>query len=213
MLYLDIIVLKKEHAKEIASLHIQNISRGFISSLGLEFVTILYQTIAEDKGSFGFVAVQESKILGFVAVSTNLSNLYKQMIFKKGIKISFLLIRKMISWHLIKKIWENLCYPMKTRKMNLPSTEILSIAVVPEAQGRGIARRLIEAALGECRRCGITAVKVLVSSENHAANKLYQSCGFQKFCQYVSHGVISNIYLIPLRPNKFQSSSGRLINS
>lgn len=45
------------HCRQAACLHIQGISAGFISSLGLPFVTALYEAIAEDKNSLGFVAV------------------------------------------------------------------------------------------------------------------------------------------------------------
>ena len=41
-------------ASQVARLHITGISTGFISSLGLEFVTALYEAIAESEYSFGF---------------------------------------------------------------------------------------------------------------------------------------------------------------
>ena len=50
--------LSKSHLLQVAQLHIQGISTGFISSLGIEFVTALYGAIAEDENSFGFVAVE-----------------------------------------------------------------------------------------------------------------------------------------------------------
>ena len=65
--------LSKSFSPQTANLHTQGISTGFISSLGVEFVTALYEAIAEDKNSFGFVKVEEEKVLGFVAFSTNLS--------------------------------------------------------------------------------------------------------------------------------------------
>jgi hypothetical protein len=35
----------------VAALHIEGIKTGFISSLGIDFVTALYESIAEDKNS------------------------------------------------------------------------------------------------------------------------------------------------------------------
>ncbi|MHC4635121.1 MAG: GNAT family N-acetyltransferase, partial [Planctomycetota bacterium] len=72
---------------------------------------------------------------------------------------------------------------------------LLSIAVAPEARGRGIARQLVEAGLKECSEQGIDKVKVLVALQNEVANKLYLKCGFKLVGQIESHGVLSNIYV------------------
>jgi len=41
--------LQAIHAKPIAKLHIEGINEGFISSLGIDFVTSLYEAIAKDE--------------------------------------------------------------------------------------------------------------------------------------------------------------------
>ena len=46
------------HAEQVARLHIEGIPAGFVSSLGLEFVTTLYEAIIRTKTSFGFVTGQ-----------------------------------------------------------------------------------------------------------------------------------------------------------
>ena len=48
--------MKSRYAEQVATLHIQGIHTGFISSLGIDFVTAFYETIAEDENSFGFIA-------------------------------------------------------------------------------------------------------------------------------------------------------------
>ncbi len=176
--------LTKNHASQVASLHIQGISTGFISSLGQDFVTVLYQVIAENE-----------KILGFVAFSSNLSKLYKFVIIKKGCKFFFVLAKKMLSLQVIHKILHNLFYPSKMKKMSLPDAELLSIVVAPEGQGKGVAKQLVDAGFDECRRRGIDKLKVLVAADNEAANKLYQKSGFELKTQIDSHGIKSNIYV------------------
>jgi ribosomal protein S18 acetylase RimI-like enzyme len=184
---------------DVARLHIEGIPTGFISSLGLGFVTAMYEAIAEDKNSFGFVAAEEDKIVGFVAFTTNLSTLYEQVIFHKGFKFAFVIVPKLVSLRAMKKVWQNLFYPSKMKKMELPDAELLSIAVSPEGRGKGFARQLIEAGLEECRNRGMDRVKVLVAEFNEPANTLYQKCGFVRVCQVDSHGVLSNIYVIALK--------------
>ncbi len=187
--------LKNKHSQEVAKLHIEGISTGFISSLGHDFVTVLYGAIAESKLAFGFVAEEENSVLGFVAFTTNLSKLYKSVILKKGLRFTFLLAGKMFSLKQMKKVFETLFYPGRIKKMNLPSAELLSIVVAEEGRGKGLATTLMQKGLAECARRGIEKVKVLVGADNEPANKLYLKCGFELVGQIDNHGILSNIYV------------------
>lgn len=195
--------LNKDDASYVAQLHINGISTGFISSLGQEFVAASYEAIVEDENSFGFVAVEDGKVLGFVAFSTNLSKLYKYVILKKGIKFSFVLAKKMLSFRVLKKVWDNILYPARMGKMNLPDAELLSIVVAPEGRGKGVAKQLVETGIEECRRRGISEVKALVAADNEPANKLYKKCGFELITQMDSHSVLSNIYVKDLTKEQY----------
>lgn len=203
---IEVLWLTSSRCNAVARLHSEGIATGFISSLGLPFVTALYEVIAEDKNSFALIAVENDQVLGFVAFSANLSRLYKYVALKKGPHFALLLAGKLLSWRAIKKIWDNLWYPSKMKKMDLPSAELLSIAVAPEGRGKGVAAQLIAAGFSECRRRGIDRVKVLVAAANEPANKLYQKCGFKQVCQISSHGVLSNIYVIALASDGIANS-------
>ena len=50
--------------------------------------------------------------------------------------------------------------------------------VRPERQGRGIARRLLEAVEGEARALGCCKLTLEVQENNHGARALYQGLGF-----------------------------------
>ena len=189
------IVLSDAYSNQIAKLHIDGIPTGFISSLGINFVTALYEAIAEDENSFGFVAVEDDKVLGFVAFSTNLSKLYKYVALKKGLKFTFILARKMTSLKIFRKVWDNIFYPNKMKKMELPDAELLSIIIAEEGRGKGIARQLIDKSFEECRKRRIDKIKVLVSAENIPANNLYKKCGFEFHSEVDSHSIKSNVYV------------------
>ncbi len=194
--------LSKSHSSQTANLHIQGISTGFISSLGISFVTTLYEAIAEDENSFGFVAIENNKVLGFVAFTTNLSKLYKSIVLKRWLHFAFLLAGKMFSLERIKKVLETLFYPGRIKKMNLPSAELLSIVVTQQGQGKRVATQLVRAGLQECEKRVIDKVKVLVDAENEPANKLYLKCGFELAGQIDNHGILSNIYVAETKKYK-----------
>ncbi len=186
--------LSARHAHSAAALHIQVINTGFISSLGIDFVTALYEAIAKSASSFGFAVEDNDKVLGFVTFTTNLSRLYKSIIAKKGWRFALLLAGKMFSVKRIKKVFETLFYPSRVKKMHLPDAELLSIAVDPEKYHNGLATKLVQKSLEHCRKIGLDKVKVLVAAANEPANKLYMKCGFQLVGQIDSHGATSNIY-------------------
>ena len=188
--------LESSYVEQIAELHIEGLKTGFISSLGIDFVKTLYESIAQGRTSFCFVAKENERAVGFVAFTTNLNKLYKSVILKKGIRFAFLLAGKMFSLRRIKKVLETLFYPSRIKKMNLPSAELLSIVVAPESQGKGLGRQLLQKGLAECAKRGIDKVKVLVGADNQPANKLYLRCGFELVRQINNHGIMSNIYVV-----------------
>ena len=181
------------HAGQVAALHIQCISTGFISSLGIDFVTSLYEAIVQSKSSFGVVALRNEKVLGFAAFTTNLNKLYKSVVWRKGLLFALLLVGNVRSRRRVKKMFETLFYPGRIKNMNLPSAELLSIAVDPEERGKGLAGQLIEKGLQHCRKTGVDKVKVLIGADNKPGNKLYLKFGFEPVGQIVNHGVLSNI--------------------
>ena len=190
--------LEKDLFPEIAELHIDNIPTGFISSLGLDFVTTAYRAIEKDQQSFGFAALEGDKLLGFISFSNNLRGLYRVAALEMGTKFGSVLLKKLFSFSMIKKIMDDVFYPFKADKLNLPKAELLSIVVVPESRGKGIAGRLVEAGLNLCKTRGIDRVKVLVAAENEPANKLYQKYGFEFKIKIYNHGIRSNIYVVEL---------------
>ena len=188
--------LESRYVEQVARLHIDGINTGFISSLGIDFVTALYEAIAEGKLSFGFAAEENGRVLGFVAFTSNLNKLYKSVVLKKGWLFVLLLAGRMFSLQQIKKVFETLFYPSRVKKMNLPSAELLSIVVADESQGKGLGGQLLQKGLAECAKRGIEKVKVLVGADNKPANKLYLKCGFELVGQIDSHGVVGDIYVV-----------------
>jgi ribosomal protein S18 acetylase RimI-like enzyme len=187
--------LKVKHTQQVAALHIQCISTGFISSMGIDFVTCLYEAIVRSKSSFGVVAVRDEKVLGFAAFTTNINTLYKSIVWRKGPKFALLLAGRMCSLKRVKRIFETLFYPARIKNMNLPSAELLSIAVTSKEQRKGMAGQLIERGFRHYQKTGVDKVKVLIGADNKVGNKFYLKYGFEPVGQILNHGVLSNIYL------------------
>ena len=188
--------LSAQQCQAVARLHIVGIKAGFISSLGIDFLTVLYEAIAESEFGFGFVARENGVTVGFIAMTTNLGKLYKSIVLKNGLKFAFVLAGKMVSIRMVKKAFETLFYPSRVKKMSLPPAELLSVVVAVEQRGRGLATALLQRALQECAHRGIQEIKVLVGADMEPANRWYVNCGFKLQGQIENHGNISNVYTV-----------------
>ncbi len=194
--------IRREYAREIAALHVEGIKTGFISSLGIGFVTSLYEAIAQSDSGFGFVAKENNRVLGFAAFTTDINKLYRTVILRRGLRFMLLLAGKMLSLSRLRNTFETLFYPARIKKLNLPCAELLSIVIAEESRRKGLAAKLIQTALGECARRQIEKVKVIVGADNMPANKLYLACGFELAGQTRNHGILSNIYLAKTNAKK-----------
>lgn len=57
--------------------------------------------------------------------------------------------------------------------------DIMTIATVPEAQGQGLGRRILEDLVQRAERRGATALLLEVRADNASARRLYDTSGFE----------------------------------
>ncbi len=201
-----ITTLLPEHARAVAELHISGIKTGFISSLGLDFVTALYEAIAKSTYGYGFVAIMHGRVVGFASFATDLGGLYKSVILKNGLRFIFSLARKMMSPKVARKALETLFYPTRIRNMQLPAAEFLSMVVSADARRKGLATEFIKVGFAEAASRGIEKLKILAAVDIKPINKLYEKLGFELVGQIDNHGVISNVYVA--RTDHFDVAGG-----
>ncbi|MBN2019138.1 MAG: ATP-grasp domain-containing protein [Sedimentisphaerales bacterium] len=193
---IKIVPLSPEHARAVAELHISGIKTGFISSLGVEFVTALYEAIAKSNYGYGFVVLKHGKVAGFAAFATHLTGLYKSVIFKHGPRFIFSLARKILSLGTAKKVLETLFYPARVKNMNLPEAEFLSMVISEQARRKGLATDFIKMGFAEAANRGIEKLKILAAVDILPINKLYEKLGFELVGRIENHGIISNVYVV-----------------
>jgi GNAT superfamily N-acetyltransferase len=192
---MEIAQLNNEYVAQVARLHIHGISEGFISSLGEKFVSSLYRGIIESEQAFGFVAVRDGQILGFICCAESVGKVYKQVLKKHFFQLGVAFLPKIFCWRFWKNALETLCYPAKAQGHDdLPSAEVLSIVVDDKAQGLGVGRLLIEAAFEEFKKRNISEIKVMVG-DGLRANEFYEKMGFTLARQMLQHGKPMNAYI------------------
>jgi ribosomal protein S18 acetylase RimI-like enzyme len=208
--------LSPRQARQAADLHHDQIASGFLSRLGRAFLRQLYAAIPSCPAGFGYVWQEaDGRVSGFIACATSTGRLYRQALWRRGALMAVVLARFLVRPAVLHQMWQTLRYPKEAEKdpsgasADLPPAEVLSIAVAPGAQGRGVGKALMAAALEEFRRRGVGRVKVAVGAANQTANAFYRRCGFALRLVRQHHGQPMNVYVADLpAPAAAEGGSG-----
>ena len=184
---------RSDDSLEIARLHKNGITKGFLSQQTDEFLSALYKHLIENE--IVFVARKNNEVLGFVAGTVTTSGLFKSFLLKnKSLLIKFA-TSNIFSRSFVRKCFETFFAPMRMRSdagKGLP--ELLSIVVDKKASGKGIGKELVNKLDIAFKNKGILKYKIIVGSELEA-NKFYQNNGFEKIGEVEIHrGALSYIY-------------------
>lgn len=181
-------------AKEIAILHKENINKGFISSLGIDFLTILYQYLIKDEIVITYK--NDNKVVGFISASFKTSGMMKNFIKKNFFKVTPTIIKN-IKIKFIKKIFQTILEPKKVKstiKMELP--ELLSIVVDKNYRGSKTAKQLLNSLEENLKQNGFEQYMVMAGEELIPANKFYIKNNFTIKTKVEIHDKkLSNIYI------------------
>ena len=163
-------------AMAAAALHAGQISQGFLSLLGPEFLRLLYRRINRSPDSILLIADSEGATAGFIAGSTDVAGLYRSFLWHDGIRAVLAAAGPLVSgWrHVVETLGHGSSNGVGVGR----GAEVLAVAVDPAWQGRGVGRLLLVSLLDEFRSRGGDAAHVVVGADNDAAIALYERVGF-----------------------------------
>ena len=181
---------------QIARLHAEQIDEGFLTSLGLPFLRRLYARILQSDDCFVVVALDDDAVTGFVAGVADLRALYRRFVLRDGLGAAVRCAPRLL--HNLPRVVETLRYPEAVA--DLPSAEILAVAVSSRQWGTGIGRSLVRAAVDEFRSRSIKAAKVVTTSDNDRALAMYRGAGFISAARVEMHAGRSSEVLVWTQP-------------
>ncbi len=190
---MEIKIPKYKDATKIAILHKTEISSGFISSLKLKVVKKLYEVIIENE--IIFVLKDDEKLIGFISCALNTKKLYKNFIRKNLFAVAPYFIVNIFSIKFLKKIFETLKAPYKTKIDKEKMPELLSIVVDSTLQAKGLGKLLLNELEKKLLNLNIKKYKVVAGDNLFSANKFYLKNNFKLADKIQLHkGQISNLY-------------------
>ncbi|WP_422447054.1 GNAT family N-acetyltransferase [Thermoanaerobacterium sp. DL9XJH110] len=128
------------------------------------------------------VAVAGDEVCGYIVMADDIKRLWLRAVFS-GFIVKMAARAAFGAYGLnpatIFRVIRNKLFYMKFEMSTLPCAQLLSIAVQPEHQGRGIGRKLLEAGINYMESLGIKKIKLEVRPDNTPAVNMYEKYGFR----------------------------------
>jgi ribosomal protein S18 acetylase RimI-like enzyme len=190
-------VSDKHIYRRVAELHIANINRGFLGTLGVRFMTLMYQAIDEGADSVLLVARDCDQVVGFVSGTSAMRSVYRRML-RHGPRLFVSLLPVMLSPLRMWRILEILRYSRARgqHSLSLPEAELLSIAVDEAHRRSGHAEALYQRLCEYFQAGGVPAFKIVVGEALEPAHHFYLRMGAQPVRHVEVHkGEKSTVYV------------------
>ena len=175
----------------------------FLTSLGPRFLKLLYEGHVEHESAVLLVACSDGtdsgEIVGFVAGTTRPEAFFASLRAARGLQMTSAALPALLRrpWVVGERLWAAVRYSGEKPTAIGNAALLSSLAVRPDAAGRGTGQRLVEAFCREAALQGASTVYLTTdSSGNDPANAFYGRCGFLRVAELARpRGRIMNVYL------------------
>ncbi|MGB3223300.1 MAG: GNAT family N-acetyltransferase [Desulforhopalus sp.] len=178
--------MRSGHIPGVVHTHLASFPGFFLSFLGPRFLSLYYAGLCADPQGIGLVYLNTSKFpAGFVAGSSNPRGFYSRLLKRDWLKFALAsagaIIRKP---NVIGRVARGF-FHSGSNPLGDDVAGLFSIGVLPELQGTGVGKLLVEAFLREagvrgCKRVFLTTDR----DDNEAINSFYRTLGFYIERQY-----------------------------
>jgi ribosomal protein S18 acetylase RimI-like enzyme len=169
-------------ARNIARLRLESADQGLLAQLGIGPVERFMRLAADDRDSFGAVAVEDDRLIGYILCTTASIRLQRRALRSAPalwLRLPLLALKRPRLLRLgLGRLRALLRRSPTVDASEEPPLRLFDITVAPSARGRGVGRALLDDALAEARRRRHQAVGLTVLRDNVPAIRLYESVGF-----------------------------------
>ncbi|RJP52191.1 MAG: GNAT family N-acetyltransferase [Anaerolineaceae bacterium] len=184
----------------VVKVHLSSFQGFFLTFLGRQFLNELYTSVVADSTGIAFVCSEEARVLGFVAGTSQPAGFYGRLLHRRWWRFVLSSLTPILKNPLIiPRLLRAIRKPQDVS--NQPDTgTLMSIAVTPEAQGRGLGLALVKAFLEEAADRGLKHVDLTTDKNNNdSVNQFYRCMGFRCSRTFVTpEGREMNKYMIKL---------------
>lgn len=188
--------LDEEILKQVAKLHKEAISTGFLPTLGEEFLFCLYKAISLSDKAVLLVDTENKEVRGFIAGALEFRDIKRVLLRECKYTLLKVLFKLLLNPKKFFKFLETYRYTRQVEGAELPPVELLSIAVKPSYRKRGIAANLYKELSDYMKKRRVNTFKIVVGEKLKGAQKFYESMGAEKIKEFELHkGEKSFVYI------------------
>lgn len=190
---------QRADVQSIVAVHREGFPGFFLTFLGPVFLRELYTATLTDPDGIGFVAVDQ-KTIGFVIGTMHPAGFYRRLLYRHWWRFALASVPPALRrMSIIPRLLRAFSMPNKVVQQE-GRGNLMSITVLPEAQGLGVGQALVLAFLNEASTRGLRHVDLTTDRDaNEAANHFYQSLGFVCERTFVTpEGRAMNEYVIDM---------------
>ena len=185
---------KKQIYQDAASLHIASIPSGFLPTLGVKFLSLMYRCIDESASTILITKYNDDQLVGFVTGSVGTSSLYRSML-SHPFGLVFALLPVVISIKKVRKIFSILNHSSGSVRASYPAPELLTICVNSSFRRQGIADELYLKLCNDFKSKSVNEF-VIVVGKALDANRFYINQGANIVGELQVHaGADSNVFI------------------
>lgn len=192
--------LRVEDIGKVVPVHLEAFPDSFLSLLGQRCLYCLFRGFAEYEYGVCLVAVEDDQVLGIVAGSIDQSKFYAWLFRKHRYALAIAVaLAALRAPRTIPRLLRILRNPKGAKPSTVPAV-LMTIAVHPSSQRRGIGKRLTSAFLKEMRRHSVRNVSLTTDRDNNdTVNAFYQHFGFKLARDFITpEGRHMNEYVIDI---------------
>lgn len=193
--------MSKADIPGVVEVHLAGFEGFFLSILGPAFLRELYASLIEDSNGISLVVMEEDQVTGFVAGTSRSSGVYSRLLRQRFIRFCLAAVPAVLKQPaILPRLIERIRGPQGGQISHPNRGTLMSIAVHPAQQGRGIGQGLVQsflkkAALSGCKQVDLTTDK----QQNESVNSFYRQQGFRLERTFTTpEGRSMNQYLIEL---------------
>lgn len=182
----------------LVALHRQELSGGFLSSLGPAALRLMFRFAADSNSAILIVArrTADSPPLGFVLGAYSTASFYREFLTSRGLAALLILGPKLLSLRRIYRLLETLLYPRRHGSADLPAAELFDLVVDRHTQRTGVGRLLFEAFRQAVETAGHAGFRVTTGESLTTAHRFYESVGAVRVADIEVHrGASTRVYV------------------
>ncbi len=188
-------------APRVAELHHAAMGNSLWAQLGIPFLTQLYQQLVNSQLFLAFVYVEDNRVRGFIAGSTDPETMFSSTFRRSWFLLGPAALGGLRNLSVLKKLLETARYfnASGNDELAMPvKAESLFCSFEPNLRGRRISGHINKVLFDDLFARGHRTVKITTEVDNEGANRQLKSWGFEDVHRFRFYGKDMVTYVLDL---------------